>query len=143
MSESKIRYVDNLLEVKPEEIYHIYAKDTKIQEIIKIKYPLCKECPILVVYETGSTGYYTLNGQSTSGRMFAFKPRKIRKYKTLKMLLNEADHYKITDGHIDLYFRNNTIWCVSLQFLADAEAGIQIPGMYEDKLYWYETEEEN
>lgn len=99
-----MNYVDNLLEVKPEEIRHV-NHDTPIQAIIKIKQPSGEYSTVLVMWENGNAWKYSINGKYVSEDShgeFIFRPKKIKKLKPLHVILNENPGY-----HIDTV---GTIW---------------------------------
>lgn len=98
-----MKYVDNLLEVKPEEIRH-KDSDTPIQAIIKVKDPNYSHRAVIVIWEDGVCNSFTVDGKHgiSNVKQFIFRPKKIKKLKPLHVILNENPGY-----HIDTV---GTIW---------------------------------
>ena len=110
-------YVDDLTKVKPEEVWY-EGTDKEIIAIVRVTHPLREEFAIVVVFSTGCSGTYTIDGRSTVGscRWFTYKPRKVAYIKPLHVVLSEND-YRFDEFYNRIYIcarqRNAQVSAVS------------------------------
>jgi len=85
-----MRYVDNLLECKPEEIQHI-NETTEIVLIIRVLDPFSDWEEVRVVWADGNTCTYNIDGRPATGteQYFIYRPKKVRRLKPLHVILSE------------------------------------------------------
>jgi hypothetical protein len=94
-----MKYVDNLLEVKPEEIIHV-ASRRQVQAIVKALKPMSADMAVVVIFEDGDSNSYAIDGRyglDEGGSCFVFKPKKVKKLKPLHVILAENPEYIISE----------------------------------------------
>jgi len=101
-----MKYVDNLLECKPEEI----QCSTSLLEIVAIvstpaaPYEYSK---VVIVWVDGSTGRFSLDGRACDRgiQWFIYRTKKVKRLKPLHVILaehkyiNDGENYTIIDGN--------------------------------------------
>jgi hypothetical protein len=88
-----MKYVDNLLECKPEEI-QLVNNDTKIIAIVHTPKALNEFDRVRIVWEDGSTNTYSVDGQwSPNGcQYFTYRSKKVKRLKPLHVILSEHQY---------------------------------------------------
>jgi hypothetical protein len=134
-----MKYVDNLLEVKPEEIEHI-EKKVPIQAIVKANSQRSPYHAVVVVWEDGSGCSYSVDGKydTYEGRQFIYKKRKVKRLKPLHVVLAENPGYYV-DRRGDVHLPGTVghglpvdiLWCLG------GEMSAEIPDYYvfDDRLF--------
>jgi hypothetical protein len=93
-----MKYVDNLLEVKPEEIRHINTDDP-IQAIVRVRNPKTTEERVVVIWEGGVVMSLSTDGRDIAGKpLFVFRPKKVKKLKPLHVILAQDTNYYINQN---------------------------------------------
>ena len=106
------RYVDDLTKVRPEEIQHIAYKKPIIA-IVHCPKTVSPYSRVVVIWEDGETGFYTLDGyaHTKSERCFIYKPKKVLYLKSLHKILEENEEaYEVDE--------DGSIYCVGIYIIA-------------------------
>jgi hypothetical protein len=98
-----MKYVDNLLAVKPSEIKHITC-DAEIQAIIKVEETRRADYAILVIFKTGSVFTYTVDGRypSEGKQQFVFRTKKVLRLKPLHQVITEDNMEWSANGFVSM-----------------------------------------
>jgi hypothetical protein len=93
-----MKYVDNLLECKPEEIQHCFDP-TAIVAIVPTPDTHSEHDQVVIVWSDATTKRFSIDGRYLNGvtPCFTYRSKKVKRLKQLSQIMHENPGYEIND----------------------------------------------